>query len=181
MATLKLNSYELFTQSENNKPEFGTGVPSGTVLQVRTDLKTIGNTGDDADIQSTPITATTFATGYTTNSLSITPYFSTSKILLMFNGMIEHSNATNQGFEVYFAKDSIQLLTSGGNKNANMFVYTGGTGTQQYQPVSTSYDFIAGQTSSMILSVVITKYSGTGTVNLQHDGTHHLIVMEIAA
>jgi len=35
MATLKLNSYELFTQSENNKPEFGAGVPSGTILQVQ--------------------------------------------------------------------------------------------------------------------------------------------------
>ena len=180
MAILKLNSYELFTQSGDNRPEFGAGVPSGTVLQVRTDLKTIGSSGSDADIQSTSITATTFATGYTTNSLSITPYFSTSKILLLFNGMIQHSGTGAQGFEVYFAKDSSQLLTSGGNKNANMFVYTGGTGTEQYHPVSTSYDFIAGQTSSMILSVVITKY-GTNTVNLQHDGTHHLIVMEIAA
>jgi len=34
MATLKLNSYELFTQSENNKPEFGAGVPAGCMLQV---------------------------------------------------------------------------------------------------------------------------------------------------
>ena len=181
MGNLVLNGQTVLEQVGTARPEFGAGVPSGTVLQVRTDLKTIGNSGDGADIESIQITETTFATGYTTNSLSITPYFSTSKILLMFNGMIEHSTAAAQGFEVYFAKDGQQLLTHGGTKNANMFVYTGGTSTQQYHPVSTSYDFIAGQTNSMILSIVISKYNSTGTVNLQHDGTHHLIVMEIAA
>ena len=34
MATLKLNSYELFTQSENNRPEFGAGVPIGGVVNI---------------------------------------------------------------------------------------------------------------------------------------------------
>ena len=51
MATLKLNSYELFTQSENNKPEFGAGVPSGSIIKAsaivnntRTDIR--GNAGN---------------------------------------------------------------------------------------------------------------------------------------
>ena len=33
MATLKLNSYELFSQSSNNRPVYGNGVPEGTIVQ----------------------------------------------------------------------------------------------------------------------------------------------------
>ena len=33
MATLKLNSFELFSQSSNNQPQVGTGFPSGHIIQ----------------------------------------------------------------------------------------------------------------------------------------------------
>jgi len=71
MATLKLNSYELFTQSENNRPEFGTGVPAGCILQVKQGLKT--------DSFSTDL-------GYYVDvpnlSVTITPKFASSNVLI---------------------------------------------------------------------------------------------------
>ena len=68
--------------------------PAGHVIQVVTDLKTVGNTSNGTDIESVTITATTFALGYTTNSLTITPKYSNSKILLMFDGMVTTNNVS---------------------------------------------------------------------------------------
>jgi len=154
--------------------------PAGHVIQVVTDLKTVGNTSNGTDIESVTITATSFALGYTTNSLTITPKYSNSKILLMFDGQVSTTDVSGVGFEIFFAKDGNQLLNSGSNKSANMFNYMSGTSTYLYWPTNASYSFISGQTTPMTLSIVITKYASAGPVFLQHDGTHHLIAMEIA-
>ena len=43
MATLKLNSYELFSQSSNNKPIASTGMPSGMIVKIASVTKTDAN------------------------------------------------------------------------------------------------------------------------------------------
>ena len=71
MATLKLNSYELFTQSENNRPEFGAGVPAGCILQVKQGLKT-----DSFD------TSVGYYVDVPNLSVTIKPKFASSNVLI---------------------------------------------------------------------------------------------------
>jgi len=86
MATLKLNSYELFTQSENNKPEFGAGVPAGCIIQVKEQIRTSHLDLVEAD-------------GYVDLvSVNITPVSSTSKFKISLQVSVSSDNNNNYSF-----------------------------------------------------------------------------------
>jgi len=187
MANIILNGKTVVTQTGNDEPVLGSNViltnnslasatfPAGHVIQVVNDLKTVGNAGMDADILDVTITGTTFATGYTVNTLSITPKQATSKLVLLHSGMVR-INGTG-GCDMYFAKNGNQILTSGGNKNAHGFVYHDTSSVNRYTQSSINDVITAGTEDSITISVVYSLYGGT--LRLQHDGSCSLIVMEV--
>ena len=150
--------------------------PAGHVIQVVSDLNTVGNSTMDADILEVTITGTTFATGYTVNSLSITPKQATSKLVLLHSGMVRVEGSAS-GCDMYFAKNGNQILTSGGNKNAHGFVYNGTSNVNRYTQSSINDVITSGTEDSITISVVYSLYSAT--LKLQHDGSCSLIVMEV--
>ena len=125
MATLKLNSYELFTQSENNKPEFGAGGPTGCTLQVKSTTKTDqwGGSGvSNGNAGVTPYAVTGLA-------VSITPKFSSSKILLFADIFMGSSDFQNYNFywSIYRSINgsSFNAIGVGNDSNASQFVMGG--------------------------------------------------------
>ena len=155
----------------------------GTVVQCKVQTQTIGNTDHDADIESVSITSSPgFSNAYTINTVSITPKFSNSMILMQWSGQIRLSGAAAQGVEMFFSKDDANLLTTGGNRNAIGFRYkgSGNDNNEYYAMESAQYSFTSGQTTSMSLKVEINRYNTTGTIGLQHAGSTTLTVWEIA-
>ena len=177
MATFKINGKNFATQDGTGEATVHSDVvfPAGHVIQVVSELNTIGNTTSDADIRDVTITGTTFATGYTVNSLSITPKQTTSKLVLLHTGMVR-VDGTGASCDMYFAKNGNQILTSGGNKNAHGFVYHSSS-TNRYTQSSINDVITAGTEDSITISVVYSLYDGT--LRLQHDGSCSLIVMEV--
>jgi hypothetical protein len=74
MATLKLNSYELFSQSSNNQPQVGSGLPNGMIVDVQQALKT-----DTFETQSTSYVDVPGL------AVTLTPKFAGNKVLIMCN------------------------------------------------------------------------------------------------
>jgi len=63
MATLKLNSYELFTQSENNNPNLGSGFPKNEFIPAKGIVYSDGSTtavGNNVDMLSLSIDLTNY-------------------------------------------------------------------------------------------------------------------------
>jgi len=152
----------------------------GHVLQCQVQTRTIGNTAHDADIESVTITSTPGLDAATLlNTVSITPKFSNSKILMQWSGQIQLGSSASHGVDMFFTKDDANLLSSGGNRNSVGFSYKGFTG-EIYGMHSAQYSFVANQTTAMTLKVEINRYNTTNSVGLQHDGTTTLTVWEIA-
>ena len=94
MAKLKLNSYELFSQSSNNRPEFGAGGPTGCTLQVKSTTKTDQWGGSGVSTGNNGVTPYA-VTGL---AVSITPKFSSSKILLFADIFMGSADFQNYNF-----------------------------------------------------------------------------------
>ena len=155
---------------------------SGSVVQCQLQTRTIGNTGTDADITTQTLTTTPgLADATAINTVSITPKFSDSKILMQWSGMLHMNGSAGQGADVFFTKDDSNLLTSGGNRDSVAFLYKGSGATfELYGMHSAQLSFTSGQTTSMTLKVEINRYNTTGAIALKHDGTTTLTVWEIA-
>ena len=101
MAILKLNSHEVLTQSADNRPEFGAGVPSGTVVQTVIKNQRIGdgtmNNGDEVVGNSNTITSTFY-------NLSITTKLNNSKIHLVALSPYVYAQTTT-GAEIWFVRN----------------------------------------------------------------------------
>jgi hypothetical protein len=103
MATLKLNSYELFTQSENNKPEFGTGVPTGCMLNIESawfNNQLSYNTADGTGFSSadgSPISSGGFSVVPSLTYVTLTAKQSNSKYYLNFTGNMSTSTEASLG------------------------------------------------------------------------------------
>ena len=72
MANFKMGSQTVFTQTDDNRPVYGSGVPAGTILQV-VSVKFSNRV---------TITADSFNTSQVLGELTITPRFASSNILL---------------------------------------------------------------------------------------------------
>lgn len=105
MAILKLNSHEVITQSGDNRPEFGAGVPSGTVLQVQytqfTGTATMTSVAADSD---NVVCDGVAGSGTEILNVNITPRFSNSKMWIQVSWCGEYSAANmvyNSMFFIY--------------------------------------------------------------------------------
>jgi len=193
MATLKLNSYELFTQSENNKPEFGTGVPAGCMLQVKSTTKTDhwGGSGiSNGNSGVTPYAVTGL-------SVSITPKFSSSNILLFADIFMGSSDFQNYNFYWSIYRNingtGFNAIGVGNDSNASQFVmggqnfypngpnpFAGGTSKNYLDSPNTTsgitYQIYVGAADSNATLYVNRKGSGSGVC-----GVSTITAMEIAA
>jgi len=101
MATLSLGNQTIFTQSGSDKPEFGAGVPSGTIIQTVIKNERIGNgtlnNGDEVVGNSNTITSTFY-------DLSITTKHNNSKIHLVAQSPYVYSQ-TATGAEIWFVRN----------------------------------------------------------------------------
>ena len=174
---------------DNLAPNLGSQVQipnlkplAGSVVQVVTDQKTVGNSGHNADIRDLSISVTGgFSSSITIQSLQITPKFANSKILLVWSGQLRTNMSSGAGgVQVFFGKDGSNLLTSGGNYDSMIFRYSNNQLTDQYSTETCRWSFTAGQTTPMTLDVRFSCYNTAATIFLSHDGVETLTAMEIA-
>lgn len=177
-STLKVDQIQLADGSTPTVKDLG--LEAGSVIQCKVQTRTIGNTGMDADITTTVVTATSVSGGFTLNTVNFTPKYSDSLILMQWSGMVQMYGSASGGGEMFFTKDDANLLTSGGNKNAVGFIYHNTGPTEFYTMSSAQYSFTSGQTNQMALKVVATAYSSSRSIRFGHDGSTTLTVWEIA-
>jgi len=133
MATLKLNSYELFTQSENNGPMIGTGFPAGVPIQfqLQTFNYSFTNTKNPSTIWED--------TGY---HVTISPFMSNSKIYVeCISTVSHHVNQSTSRIDIRRYVNNTHLATSphAGTHNgdgATMGSYDNGSSTDNGHPVT---------------------------------------------
>ena len=128
MAKLKLNSYELFSQSSNNKPVYGSGVPTGTIVQQVIKNQMIGNgTVGNAHEYVPTNNAGPFTSVFW--NLSITTKLTNSKIQLFAQSPYVYIQSLTAG-EFWFNRnpisDNIDINRSG--EGTGNVVYTADSG-----------------------------------------------------
>jgi hypothetical protein len=118
-------------------------------------------------------TSTTFVT--TGLSASITPLFSTSKILILYMG-VYYNGANNEGIKLQVIRGSTSVWDS----NLGYSLYTGATNIVCALPI-TAIDSPA-TTSSTTYNINFSAPDGVSTVRAQYNNiTSNIILMEIAA
>lgn len=142
-----------------------SALPAGSVLQV---VQTLSQAS-----------ASTTSSSWTTTgvSASITPKFSTSKILMMITGQMYETNASNQGFMTVYR--GAQELTGGVSNGFPPSVYAG---TGIVAGASMNYLDFPATTSNTTYTIYIRTTGGGST--LYWNGANSLvtiILMEIAA
>jgi hypothetical protein len=180
MTTLYVDNIAPNLQSKISAPNLT--LPSGSVIQCVTDNKTVGNGPHNADIKDLAISATGgFGTAVQIQSLNITPKFSNSKILVQWTGQMRmNMSGVSGGIQMFFGKDGSNLLSSGGNHDSAIFMYSTQQLTDHYQAQAAQFAFTAGQTTQMTLDVRMNCYNSTATIFLSHDGLECLTAWEIA-
>ena len=192
MASFKINGKDFATQTGTGEPNLTSNVvfPTGSIIQVQQQLKTISNnsgTNIGGDHAMVTITATAFASGYKLHEFSFTPKYSTSKLLLQYDGQVQTSGSS-VGADIYFARDNTnagtdngtQTRTDGiGQKSANQFVYTDTSNVNLYYPINACHMVDAGQDTAIRFLVIVTSYEGDSVI-IQHEGTSVFTIMEIA-
>jgi hypothetical protein len=193
MATLKLNSYEIFTQSENNRPEFGAGVPSGMLMNVVQSVK--------RDTQQVGGNSSTYESSeeITGLSVTITPKLQVSNFLIT---VVIHVGASGgqEGLHFRLFKNGSVISgaqgdtsNSGTNKDRN-FLHIGAhyTSNEMYPATGLYLDNNTG-VSPITYSIRAKGYTTSypGWINRaeveQNDNTSYsrpistITVMEIAA
>lgn len=169
MANLKLNSHEVITQSGDNRPEFGAGVPTGCMLQLKSTTKTDlwGGTGvSNGNSGVTPYAVTGL-------SVTITPKFNTSKIWLFADIFMGLNNF--EGYNYYW---SIYRSINGGTSSAIGVGTDNGAGATLFvmgghnmYPSGSSVPFAGGNSKNYLDSPSTTNsityqiYVGAGNSN----------------
>lgn len=134
----------------------------GAVLQVVTNTYT----GGQVSTTNSTMTSTTFAT-------SITPKYSTSKILVLYSGSIYLNGSTgNQAYQTLY-RNSTDL----GNTNGFVEITGGGF----WYPSVISYLDSPATTSSTTYTIYHKKLSGTSVVFGGDSITASMVLLEIAA
>ena len=98
MGDFKMGNNTVLTQSGTANPTFGSGAPTGCVIQVKSTTKT------DANFTHNTSTVTTI-TGLT---VTITPKSTSSKILILGSICFGRSNA-NSGYPLKLFRDSTEI------------------------------------------------------------------------
>ena len=123
MAILKLNSHEVLTQSGDNRPEFGAGVPSGTVLQVQyTQYTGTASMTNVATAVNYVLCDGTAGSGTEILNVNITPKFNNSKLWIQVSWCGEFSAANAVYNSMFFL---FRNNTKLGQANAGTLNITG--------------------------------------------------------
>ncbi len=173
MAILKLNSYELFSQSSNNQPQVGSGFPKGHVIQ--TFVKQF--TTYDEWITSTPEVISGF-----NQSISVTQSTSKIHITLYLSGAGKKDNNTSLAVQLTENTTSLNILLT------NMIGFTNSTAYITDSAVQ-FYEHNHAQTTGTVLNYVPKFYSKSGNSKAflnnygvtNGDGKSYILVQEISA
>ena len=178
MATLKLNSYELFSQSSTNRPEYGSGAPAGTVVQQVIKNQQIGNgtLGNAHELVGNSLTYTSVFF-----NLNITTKLANSRIHLFAQSPYVYIQSGTTG-EFWFNRstDNIDINRPGDGKGYIEYSSGGGGGIRTF----TAYD-TPNVAAGIVLNYVM-KYkriSGSNSAYLIYDRGQFGIftITEIAA
>ena len=165
MATLKLNSFELFSQSSNNRPVYGSGVPAGTVVQQVIKNQLIGdgtmNNADEYVGNTLTYTSVFF-------NLNITTKLANSRIHLFAQSPYVYCQSGTGG-EFWFNRstDNVDVNRPGGDGTGyNEYDSNGGGGIRTF----TAYD-TPNVAAGTVLNYVIKyrRYSGSNSAYLIFD------------
>ena len=199
MATLKLNSYELFTQSENNKPEFGTGVPSGTILQVQhTQFDSTAIMTGIANGSEYVLCDGAAGSGTEILNVNITPKFNNSKIWIQVQWIGEFNPVGMTWNSIFFLYRNTTKLhnTSGAGSSGIMSPSTSYTSTDEDStPENCMFQYfdVPGTTSTITYKVgflqtatatgvlYTNRVVSTSTSASYERGVSSIVAMEIAA
>lgn len=150
------------------------GQSYGTILQVKY-AKAAGPTSSNAGYFSTTSTSPV-STGF---SVSITPKFATSQLLVMMD--IQHyvGGATAaRGAQMWVYRDGINQ-SSGGYQNSATF-YHESNSYEAYHTTSAKF-LVSANSTNQTTFTLWTSLWNSGTVTIGgHDGQSSLVVMEIA-
>jgi len=121
MATLSLGNQTIFTQSGSNKPEFGAGVPSGSMCNV---------VAEETVITATQYPNTSEGLIVTGSSYSYTPHVSAVKVFYQFSvhiANVDPSSVINFQIEldeIVQPGSNHGIYNAGGDQNAQIGMYT---------------------------------------------------------
>lgn len=198
MAILKLNSHEVLTQSGDNRPEFGAGVPSGTVLQVQytqfTDIATMTSVSGNVNYVLCDGTA---GSGTEILNVNITPKFNNSKMWIQVQWMGEFNPVSMTWNSVFYLwKNSTKLHNTSGAGNSGIMTpstsYTSADESSTAENCTFQYFDISGTTNTITYKVGYQGNAGTiytnrcvnptTTIGSGYErGISSISVMEIAA
>jgi hypothetical protein len=138
-----------------------SGMPTGSVIQtVNTSMEVNTQTAS-----TTYIDTGVFA--------SITPLFSTSKILVTFNMTGIYKNTSDIYGRMRLVRGSTVLL-----QNEGAFGYTGDSAENNVGATSISYLDSPGTTSSTTYKTQILCSAGTGNVGIGRNGAVHTVTLQ---
>ena len=191
MGDFKMGSKTVMSQSGTSNPTFGTGAPTGAIINVLSTTITtaldLGSVASGGEVQVTGLT------------VAITPKTTSSKMLLMYNVMA--SKTAHGGMSILILKrDSTAIgVATGLNTNqlaaTNAFDQYSNTSAEQDQnttvasgtfldsPSTTSeitYKVFLGNTSSSSRTIYVNRGLVNSTNVYNSRGTSTLTVMEVA-
>lgn len=149
----------------------------GTVIQ--TQYSKIANAPGSSSAWFTTTSTTAANSGL---SVSITPKYASSKLLVQITGNlnINAPAVAGVGAQLWIYRDGANA-NSGGNNSCATFIYNVNT-VDQYTSYSSSAYVNANSTNTTTFSLWAARWSSTETVRLGgHDGQTTILVMEIAA
>lgn len=158
-----------------NKVASSTSTQIGTIKQTGRVLQTV--TAKQTGTYSTTSTTTWATTGVTA---SITPRFSSSKIIVIVQQTLQTINA-GQALGATIFRGAVDSGTNfGGSPSGIAGIYSGSVGIRA--PGHLIAVDTAGTTSSITYTSAMRTTYGSGTLYAQPDGTYgNIIIMEIAA
>ena len=167
--TLPANTGTVITTASSGQSIPKAALPTGSVLQV-------------VQSSSTTATTTTSASFVTTShSVTITPTSSSSRILLIHQGMVNSLVATNWCWTAIFRNASVNLYAGGGAGESAGGVYV--SGSSDYHSAITMSTIDSPATTSATTYTVYFRTGNAGnTVRYNSDGWKlYFIAMEIAS
>ena len=158
MANFKMGSQTVFTQTDDNRPVYGSGIPAGTVLQVKNTLM-----GDALNFTPTSQTWTDIA-GL---SVQITPSSSSNKILVFASV----HGVTLQNVVGFLRTYRDNVAVGIGNTSGSRSTISGAIKeTTSYDIQHSSWNFIDSPSTTDQITYKIQVYSN-GTVYINRPST----------
>lgn len=165
----------------------GMIMPTGSVIQAKHSTTTVGNASSGADFENYSFNSTAglgLSNALTVASVSITPKYATSSLLIMYSINPSFDNASGDvGMDIWLTQDGSNVLASGGNRNSIKFAYNSlsqGAGHDYFASGGTHLISV-DSTDATTIALKANRYNdATSQVYFRHDGSNSLTVLEIA-